>query len=104
MSNISGATLVLWRAFVEGNSEVALQTIQHLCGAYRILGTLSKTPLMTAELEYLCNVPGSTDTAAKPSGAGGGDYAIALSYGDTAAQRVLKHWGKDARLVHPVRH
>jgi phosphomevalonate kinase len=47
-------------------------------------------PIVTPELERACALASSAGAAGKPSGAGGGDCAIVLAFGDPAADSAAE--------------
>ena len=68
--------------------ELALDSMRQGAAAMARLGEEAGTPILTEELARICALASSAGAAAKPSGAGGGDCAIVLAFGDEARDRV----------------
>ncbi len=81
--------------------EAALQTVRHAAAEMGALGAEAGARIVTAELARACAIASAagaqaSGAAGKPSGAGGGDCAVVLSFGDPArdaAERALTEAG-----------
>jgi phosphomevalonate kinase len=67
-----------------GASDRALAAVRAGREAMRRLGDAAGTALVTPELARACQLADQAGAAGKPSGAGGGDCAIVLAFGDDA--------------------
>ena len=65
-------------AFEENDIDTSIQAIRDHHRAMRALGEAAGVPIVTAELDLAATLAEEEQGAAKPSGAGGGDVAIAL--------------------------
>jgi phosphomevalonate kinase len=70
--------------------EAALDAVRRGAAAMAALGAEANVRIVTPELEQACALASSSGAAAKPSGAGGGDCAIVLAFGDAAADRAAE--------------
>ena len=52
------------------------------------LGEEVKAPIVTEDLARACALAAAAGAAAKPSGAGGGDCALVVAFGEEAMQRA----------------
>jgi phosphomevalonate kinase len=68
--------------------EAALASVRAAAAAMGALGDEAKVPIVTDPLARICAVASSAGAAAKPSGAGGGDCAVVLAFGDAAIARA----------------
>jgi phosphomevalonate kinase len=64
--------------------EAALAAVREGAAAMAALGTDACVDIVTGPLQRACAVAAAAGAAAKPSGAGGGDCAVALCFGDAA--------------------
>ncbi len=64
--------------------EAALDAVRQGAAAMAALGAEAGVAIVTEALQRACAVAASAGAAAKPSGAGGGDCAVALCFGDAA--------------------
>jgi phosphomevalonate kinase len=83
----------LTAALEGGERQSALAAVRAGAAAMARLGEESGAPIITAELTLACALAASAGAAGKPSGAGGGDCAVVLAFGDEArdrAQRALE--------------
>jgi phosphomevalonate kinase len=67
---------------------LALDYVRESAAAMAALGEASGVPIVTKELVHICALAASAGAAGKPSGAGGGDYAVIFAFGDEARDRV----------------
>ena len=65
-------------AFEENDIDTSIQAVREHHRAMRSLGEAAGVPIVTAELDLAATLAEEEQGAAKPSGAGGGDVAIAL--------------------------
>lgn len=75
---MADATNALRAACLEGAADAALAALRQGRELFRILPALSGIPVWTRELRRIDQHLGALPAAVKPSGAGGGDCAIAL--------------------------
>lgn len=68
--------------------EATLEILRRAAAAMAALGEEAGVPIATAALQQICALASSAGGAAKPSGAGGGDCAVALAFGEAAAARL----------------
>jgi phosphomevalonate kinase len=90
---ITKACEALASALEAGRREAALQAVRDGAAAMAKLGEAAGAPIVTAALAKACALAASSGAAAKPSGAGGGDCAVVLAFGDEMrdrAERALK--------------
>ncbi len=85
---ISDGSESLRSALEAGEREKALDAVRSGAAAMAKLGELSGAGIITAELALACALAASAGAAGKPSGAGGGDCAVILAFGDEARDRV----------------
>jgi hypothetical protein len=76
-----------------------LSAVSAAANGYRELGTVLDYPLLTAEHAAIVEAARRVGGAAKPSGAGGGDLAVALLPGDAAAQAFAAALPADLSLL-----
>jgi phosphomevalonate kinase len=77
----------------------ALDAVRRGAAAMAALGAEAQVPIVTEELAHACALAASAGAAAKPSGAGGGDCAVALCFGDDAAARVEATLGRTFQVL-----
>ena len=83
-ARIAAASAALERALALDAEAAALDAVREGAAAMDALGTAAGVEIVTAALRRACAVAGTAGAAAKPSGAGGGDCAVALCFGDPA--------------------
>ena len=64
--------------------QAAFAAVREGAAAMAALGTAAGVDIVTGPLQRACAVAASAGAAAKPSGAGGGDCAVALCFGEAA--------------------
>jgi phosphomevalonate kinase len=87
-SAIAGASESLAAALEAGARDSALEAVRAGAAAMARLGEQAGVPIVTAELAQACALAASAGAAGKPSGAGGGDCAVVLAFGDEAQARA----------------
>jgi phosphomevalonate kinase len=87
-SAITKACEALSAALESSRREAALQAVRDGAAAMAQLGEAAKAPIVTEALTKACALAASAGAAAKPSGAGGGDCAVVLAFGDEALARA----------------
>ena len=75
-------------ALEAGARDQALAAVRAAAAAMAKLGEEAKAGIITAELALACALAASAGAAGKPSGAGGGDCAVVLAFGDDARDRA----------------
>lgn len=75
-------------ALEAGARDQALDAVRAAAAAMAKLGDEAGAGIITAELALACALAASAGAAGKPSGAGGGDCAVVLAFGDEARDRV----------------
>jgi phosphomevalonate kinase len=70
--------------------ERALEAVRRAAAAMAALGEEAGVAIVTADLSRACAIAASAGAAAKPSGAGGGDCAIAVAFEDAAIDRAAR--------------
>ncbi len=85
-ADISAASTALRDALESGDGEAALGAVRRGAAAMAALGEQVGAPIVTEELARACALAASAGAAAKPSGAGGGDCAVVVAFGDEALQ------------------
>jgi phosphomevalonate kinase len=68
--------------------EATLEILRRAAAAMAALGEEAGVPIATPALAEICALASSAGAAAKPSGAGGGDCAVALAFGQGAVDRL----------------
>jgi phosphomevalonate kinase len=81
----------------------ALDAVRRGAAAMAALGAEAEVRIVTPELERTCAVASAAGAAAKPSGAGGGDCAIVLAFGDAGADRAAERLSAEGLHVLRVR-
>jgi phosphomevalonate kinase len=87
-SQISAACEALRAALESGTAPSALQAVRAGAAAMAALGEAAGVPIVTPELARACALASAAGAAGKPSGAGGGDCAVILAFGDEARDRA----------------
>jgi len=101
---LSGTESAL-RAALERNDEAAmLEAVRRAAAALGALGDEAQVPIVTQEIARACAIASSAGAAGKPSGAGGGDCAIVLAWGEAGdrARSALQVAGYHALEVAPA--
>jgi phosphomevalonate kinase len=75
-------------ALENGARDEALAAVRESAAAMAELGEAAGVPIMTEELVRICALAASAGAAGKPSGSGGGDYAVIFTFGDEARDRA----------------
>ena len=75
-------------ALEAGAPESALASVRAAAAAMARLGEEAGAAIITADLALACALAASAGAAGKPSGAGGGDCAVVLAFGDEARDRA----------------
>jgi phosphomevalonate kinase len=70
------------------NAAAALDAVRGAAVAMAALGEEARAGIVTADLALACALAASAGAAGKPSGAGGGDCAIIVAFGDEARDRA----------------
>ncbi|MFL5311973.1 MAG: mevalonate kinase, partial [Myxococcales bacterium] len=81
---LSGHEAALRESLERGDEGAALDAVRRAAAAMGALGDEAQAAIVTEELARACVIASSAGAAAKPSGAGGGDCAIALAWGEAA--------------------
>ena len=104
MQDISAQEGALRVALESGDEPGALDAVRRAAAAMAALGVEAQAPIVTPDLARACAVASSAGAAGKPSGAGGGDCAVVLAWGDAAdrAQGALEVAGFDVLRVSPA--
>jgi phosphomevalonate kinase len=87
-AEISAAEAALRDALVSSDAESALDAVRRGAAAMAALGQAARAPIVTAELARACAIASAAGGAGKPSGAGGGDCAVILAFGDETRDRA----------------
>jgi phosphomevalonate kinase len=85
---ISAAAEKLRAAIEADDAEGALAAVRRGAAAMAALGENAQAPIVTPELLRACALASAAGAAGKPSGAGGGDCAVIVAFGDEARDRV----------------
>ena len=101
---LSGAEKALGDALERGEQEALLDAVRRAAAALGALGDEAQVPIVTQEIAHACAIAASAGAAGKPSGAGGGDCAIVLAWGEAAdrARTALQVAGYFAVEVAPA--
>jgi phosphomevalonate kinase len=81
---ISAQEVALREALEREDEAASLEAIRRAAAAMGALGDEAQVGIVTPDLARACAIASSCGAAAKPSGAGGGDCAIVLGWGDAA--------------------
>jgi phosphomevalonate kinase len=87
-ADISAAAEKLRDALESDNRELALRAVRSGAAAMAALGESAQVPIVTPELLRACALASAAGAAGKPSGAGGGDCAVIVAFGDEARDRA----------------
>lgn len=87
-SEIEAGSESLRTALEAGARDQALDAVRAAAAAMAKLGEQAGAGIITAELALACALAASAGAAGKPSGAGGGDCAVVLAFGDEARDRA----------------
>src|SRR5207248_6569585 len=68
----------------------ALDAVRRGAAAMGALGAEAEVGIVTPDLLRACAVASAAGAAAKPSGAGGGDCAVVLAFGDAVLERTAE--------------
>jgi phosphomevalonate kinase len=85
---ISAAAGGLTDALESGDAHSALDAVRRGAAAMAALGEDARVPILTPELARACALASAAGAAGKPSGAGGGDCAVVVAFGDEARDRA----------------
>ncbi len=85
---ISRCSESLRAALEAGERDRALEAVRAGAAAMAKLGEQSGAGIITAELALCCALAAAAGAAGKPSGAGGGDCAVILAFGDEVRDRA----------------
>ena len=85
---ISAAAEKLRDALEACDAPSALDAVRKGAVAMAALGEDAGVPIVTPELARACALASAAGAAGKPSGAGGGDCAVVLAFGDEARDRA----------------
>jgi len=72
------------------NSETLLAVVERYAELMNRLGRLSSAPIVTEQMRTIFKTIQAVGGAAKPSGAGGGDFIVAFLPGDADLKRLLR--------------
>jgi len=86
---LSACEVALRAALERADEAASLDAVRRAAAALGALGDEAQVPIVTQELAHACAIASSAGAAGKPSGAGGGDCAIVLAWGE-AAERARK--------------
>jgi len=85
---ISSAAAQLRAALESGSVEESLRAVRDGAAAMAALGEDVGAAIVTPELARACALASAAGAAGKPSGAGGGDCAVIVAFGDEARDRA----------------
>jgi len=88
--DISAACEALRDALEKNDQKAALEAVRRGAAAMAALGEQAQVPIATPELLHACALATFAGAAGKPSGAGGGDCAVIIAFGDDARDRAQK--------------
>jgi phosphomevalonate kinase len=88
VAEISAAAERLRGAFESREPESALDAVRAGAAAMARLGEDARVAIVTPELAHACALASAAGAAGKPSGAGGGDCAVIVAFGDEARDRA----------------
>ncbi|GAC1344672.1 MAG: phosphomevalonate kinase [Myxococcales bacterium] len=89
-------------ALESGARKTALVAVRRAAVAMAGLGEEAGCAIVTPRLARICAVAAAAGCAAKPSGAGGGDCAIVLGFGDEARDRAASALAAEGVLTFPI--
>ena len=81
---LSAQETALLEAFARGDQPAVLDAVRRAAAAMAALGDEAQAPIVTQDLARACAIASSAGAAGKPSGAGGGDCAMVLAWGESA--------------------
>lgn len=81
---LSAQEAALREAFARGDQPAVLDAVRRAAAAMAALGDEAQAPIVTQDLARACAIASSAGAAGKPSGAGGGDCAMVLAWGESA--------------------
>ena len=87
-ADIRAAEEGLRDALEAGDEPSSLEAVRKGALAMAALGEEARVPIVTPELERACALASSAGAAGKPSGAGGGDCAVVIAFGDGGLERA----------------
>jgi len=87
-SAITRACEELIQALEASDRDAALQAVRDGAAAMARLGEAAQAPIVTPALAKACALAAAAGAAAKPSGAGGGDCAVVVAFGDEMRDRA----------------
>ncbi|MFO0712899.1 MAG: hypothetical protein U0353_23800 [Sandaracinus sp.] len=87
MSDIADASSAFIDAFADDDVQAGIEAVRAHHEALRTLGEKAGVPIVTPSLAQAAELAVAEDGAAKPSGAGGGDVAVALFADEASALR-----------------
>jgi len=101
---LSAHETALREALERNDASGALDAVRRAAAAMGALGDEAQARIVTQDLARACAIASSAGAAGKPSGAGGGDCAIVLAWGDAAdrAREALGVAGYQAVEVSPA--
>jgi phosphomevalonate kinase len=101
---LTACEVALREALERGDEAASLDAVRRAAAALGALGDEAQVPIVTQELAHACAIASSAGAAGKPSGAGGGDCAIVVAWGDAAerARKALEVAGYLALEVAPA--
>ncbi|HEX9578924.1 MAG TPA: hypothetical protein VF993_14315 [Myxococcales bacterium] len=85
---LSSSARSLRSALETGAREEALHAVRSAAADLAALGEQAGAPIVIEELVRICALAASAGAAGKPSGAGGGDYAVIFCFGDEVRDRT----------------
>ena len=86
--DIATACDALRDALERSDQIAALEAVRRGAAAMAALGEQAQVPIVTPELSHACALASFAGAAGKPSGAGGGDCAVVIAFGDEARDRA----------------
>jgi phosphomevalonate kinase len=84
VDSLSARQAALRQSLERADRSAALDAVRRAAAALGALGDEAQVPIVTPDLARACAIASSAGAAGKPSGAGGGDCAIVLAWGDAA--------------------
>ena len=79
-------------AWIKGDRAAFLDTLRFNRHLLAELSSASGVPIETAKLKKLADIAEKYGAAGKPSGAGGGDCGIAVTYNQETADKISDAW------------
>lgn len=102
IATLAAAAHLFLQAWKNDDAAALCAAVEQTQGGYAELGCALQRDLLTQELCEICEAARQAGGAAKPSGAGGGDLAVAFFPNDQAAQRFDERVKTLALGVSPV--